>query len=89
VIAYYAVRKKRSAEKIGNVRFNGGLAETRSQLLFEWKHLQRKVRAREPKIYRQHCKILIAEQHPLFRIVGGGVPDWEKNRSAQPSSAKR
>jgi hypothetical protein len=50
---------------------------------------KKKLRAREPKIYRQYCKILIPEQHPLFRIVGGGVRDWEKNRSAQPSSAKR
>lgn len=64
--------------KIASARFDGKLAETRGQLLFEWAHLKRKLRRRAPKIYRQCCKIDIPDPHPLFRIVRGAVRDWEK-----------
>jgi hypothetical protein len=64
--------------KIASARFDGKLAETRGQLLFEWGHLKRKLRARAPKVYRQCCKIDIPDPHPLFRIVRGAVRNWEK-----------
>lgn len=54
------------------------LIETRGQLLFEWSHLKRKLRARSPRSYRACCKIEIPRAHPMFRIVAGPLQEWEK-----------
>jgi len=54
------------------------IAETDGQLLYEWKHLRAKLRIRAPALYRQYRKVLRPEPHPLFRIIPGGVRDWEK-----------
>src|ERR1700690_3065829 len=47
----------------------GQISETRGQLIFEWKHLQRKLRVRAPLVARQLQKIKVPEPHPLFCIV--------------------
>jgi len=60
------------------------IAETRGQLLYEWEHLGRKLRRRSPAWYRARYAEAQPTAHPLFRIVAGGVRDWE--RVAQPSS---
>jgi hypothetical protein len=54
------------------------IAETKGQLRYEWEHLGRKVQRRAPAWY--HDRIAGAEPaaHPLFRIVAGGVRDWER-----------
>jgi hypothetical protein len=54
------------------------LEETRGQLLYEWKHLQAKLRGRDPELYRELKKLAGPEPHPLFRIVAGEVRAWEK-----------
>ncbi|PYJ07471.1 MAG: DNA lyase [Verrucomicrobia bacterium] len=54
------------------------LEETRGQLLYEWKHLQVKLRVRDPKLYREIKKLAVPEPHPLFRIIPGEVRVWEK-----------
>jgi hypothetical protein len=64
--------------KIPIWRFGGRIRETRGQLLYEWGHLKAKLRTRAPEIGRQHRGIALPEPHPLFRIVPGGVRDWEK-----------
>ena len=53
------------------------IAETRGQLLYEWEHLGRKLRRRSLTWYRD--QVLGAEPmpHPLFRIIAGGVREWE------------
>jgi hypothetical protein len=66
------------ASKISRRRFNGRILETRGQLLYEWKHLKTKLRARAPLLARQYRDITTPEPHPLFRIVPGGVKEWEK-----------
>ena len=66
------------ATKILRRRFRGRIPETRGQLLYEWGHLKVKLRARAPEISRQIRSIALPEPHPLFRIVPGGVRDWEK-----------
>jgi hypothetical protein len=57
------------------------ITETRGQLLYEWEHLKRKLRRRAPKLYRQVRHVEIPEAHPMFRIVAGGVRDWERTRA--------
>jgi hypothetical protein len=53
--------------------------ETEGQLRFEWKHLRRKLRARAPLLYRRYRLLARPEPHPLFRLVPGGIRDWERH----------
>jgi hypothetical protein len=68
------------ASKIGARRSRGKLTETRGQLLYEWRHLKRKLKRRDVKRYRDILPVKIPAPHPLFRIVPGKVRDWEKGR---------
>ena len=54
------------------------IPETQGQLLYEWGHLRAKLRARDPERYREFRSIRMQKAHPLFRIVPGGIRDWEK-----------
>jgi hypothetical protein len=69
---------KFDATKIGPKLFRGKLTETRGQLLYEWRHLKRKLRMRDPKRYRACLKLRAPEPHSLFHIIPGSVRDWEK-----------
>jgi hypothetical protein len=73
---------KFNAAKIGRQRFRGKLKETRGQLLYEWRHLKRQLRWRDPKRLRGFAAVKTPVPHPLFRIVSGKVCDWEKIMSA-------
>ena len=64
--------------KISPRRFRGKIAETRGQLAYEWNHLQVKLRKRAPTLAREFRGLASPEPHPLFRIVPGGVRDWER-----------
>ena len=64
--------------KIGARRARGKLTETRGQLLYEWDHLKRKLKKRDPKRLRELVSIKIPAPHPLFKIVSGEVREWEK-----------
>jgi hypothetical protein len=68
------------ASKIGVKRFRGKLKETRGQLLYEWRHLRRKLTQRDPERCRDSAAVKIPMPHPLFKIVPGPVRDWEKVR---------
>lgn len=52
--------------------------ETSGQLHYEWEHLGRKLQRRSPAWYREHVEGARPTAHPLFRIVAGGVRDWER-----------
>ena len=64
--------------KIGRRKFRGKIRETRGQLLYEWRHLKRKLKRRDPKRLRELAAVKIPAPHPLFTIVPGTVRDWEK-----------
>lgn len=66
------------ASKISRPRFTGQIDETSGQLLYEWKHLKRKLRTRAPHLYREIRHVETPEPHPLFRIIPGEVREWEK-----------
>src|SRR5258705_11089063 len=59
--------------KIPARRFTGKIPETRGQLLYEWRHLHAKLRARAPHIFRLSRHIKFPQPHPLFRIIPGEV----------------
>jgi len=71
----YAFDAARIATSEGPVR---PIAETRGQLLYEWEHLGRKLQSRSPAWYRDRVAGAQPTAHPLFRIVAGGVRDWER-----------
>ena len=75
-----AVRRdyKFDASKIGAQRSRGKITETRGQLLYEWAHLKRKLKQRDPQRLREFASVNIPEPHPLFKIIPGEVRDWEK-----------
>jgi hypothetical protein len=68
-----------NATKIGRRKFHGKIKETRGQLLYEWRHLKRKLRQRDPKRLRELDAVKIPAPHPLFRIFPGRVREWEKS----------
>ena len=68
------------ASRIGRRRLRGRLKETRGQLLYEWRHLKRKLKRRDPQRLRKLAAVKNPAPHPLFRIVPGRVRDWEKVR---------
>ena len=54
------------------------IIETKGQLLYEWEHLGRKLQHRSPAWYRDRIAGAQPTPHRLFRIVAGGVRDWER-----------
>jgi hypothetical protein len=66
------------ASKILPRRLSGRMPETDGQLLYEWQHLRAKLRVRAPQLFRAFRDTALPEPHPLFRIVSGGVREWER-----------
>ena len=64
--------------KIGRRRLAGRLLATRGQLLYEWRHLKRKLRERSPDQYKAVRLVQSPVAHQLFRIVPGRVEAWER-----------
>ena len=69
-----------NAAKIGRKKLRGVIKETRGQLLYEWQHLMRKLKTREPKRLRELMAVKNPAPHPLFKIIPGTVREWEKVR---------
>lgn len=53
------------------------LKVTGGQLKYEWQHLDKKLKKRSPKWRKQVSGSKLLEPHPLFRVVRGGISDWE------------
>ncbi len=51
---------------------------TNGQLQFEWVHLLGKLRLRNPTWFNELESVQSVDPHPLFKIVPGGVEEWEK-----------
>lgn len=70
-------------DKITQAEFTGQIACTRGQLIYEWNHLQQKLKQRDPRRYHGIEDIQEPEPHPLFHIIDGEIEDWEI-RAHQP-----
>lgn len=66
------------ASKVASAAPAAALEEARGQLLYEWEHLLRKLRARTPALHDLHRGAAEPDAHPLFRIVPGPVAGWER-----------
>jgi hypothetical protein len=64
--------------KIGARRLRGKMAETNGQLRYEWRHLLRKLKTRDPQRHRLQRGIKLPKPHPLFRIVPGRIRAFER-----------
>ena len=64
--------------KIGPVRVVASIPLSIGQIDYEWQHLLRKLKARNPSVYLQWCAVSDPLCHPLFRPESGPVAFWEK-----------
>ena len=54
------------------------LGVSRMQLLFEMKHLQKKLEKRSPQFWQSWPAKNTPSVHPLFRVTRGGIATWER-----------
>ena len=64
------------ASKIATGRRAISIPVTKGQLEFECKHLRRKLRIRNPSMFRM-LSAAVVRPHPMLRVVAGGREDWE------------
>lgn len=62
---------------------------TSEQLQYEWQHLANKLKTRAPCWIGQFESVKQPEPHPLFRVVGGGIAEWEAVPPRQASQYSR
>lgn len=65
------------AGKIGHNDIVTPLTVTDGQLRYEWHHLRTKLVLRSPLWLAQLPAIDLPEPHPFFRVIAGGVAEWE------------
>ena len=51
---------------------------TEGQVLYELKHLKRKLKIRDAEKYKQLKKIKFPEVNPVFKVVIGDIESWER-----------
>jgi hypothetical protein len=57
---------------------------TRGQIDYEWDHFMAKLLKRDPQRFIDLKSVRKIYPHPLFKIVKGGVEDWEKHATGRP-----
>ena len=56
----------------------GRIDVSAGQIAFEWVHLMKKLARRAPVLRERWDSVKTPRPHPLFRVVEGGVADWER-----------
>lgn len=77
------------ATKIGPDRDGRRIITGRGQLDYEWQRFKEKLRIRAPTQLAALQDIPCPEPHPLFRIVAGGIADWEIRPSGKVHQTRR
>jgi len=65
------------SKKIGKPRSRHKLTVTSGQVQYEFQHLLRKLKKRNPSLYRLHKNVKTPTLHPMFKRVRGGIAEWE------------
>ncbi len=63
--------------KIINKRVRSKILVTRGQVEYEFKHLLKKLKARDPNLYMRLNTVKRIKLHPLFTRRNGSVEKWE------------
>jgi len=66
------------ATKVPDDRFTGQIEATDGQLAYEWSYLLRKLELRDRDRATRYATTDKPDPHPLFRVVPGGIADWER-----------
>lgn len=66
--------------KVGPARSSVRILATTGQLDYEWQHLLRKLRARNPAVYSRWRGLKEPQPHPMFEVIAGPVEPWERVR---------
>lgn len=66
------------AGRIASPGAAGRIRVTDGQIAFEWEHLMDKLADRAPELHGRWASVATPRPHPLFRVVEGGVADWER-----------
>lgn len=74
--------------KIARPRTRARLPATKGQLLYEWQHLQRKLRRRSPAHFQRCRAIKTPTAHSLFRVVIGEIETWERTSVPTPKASR-
>ncbi|MEW5797785.1 MAG: pyrimidine dimer DNA glycosylase/endonuclease V [Bacteroidota bacterium] len=53
------------------------LKVTKGQVAYERTHLLKKLNLRDPLRYKEFKKEITFKPHPMFRVVKGGIEEWE------------
>ncbi len=72
----YHFDRRRIAQPASRARLRAPVG----QIEYEWRHLKRKLAARDRAWLAQLPNIRRPEAHPAFHIVAGGVATWEKEK---------
>lgn len=54
------------------------MVATRGQIKYEWDHFMAKLLKRDMQRFIHLISVRKIDSHPLFKIIQGGVEDWEK-----------
>ena len=68
------------ASKIALDRRHLSVPVTQGQLTFEFRHLEEKLRRRDPERFRRLGRTRQITAHPLFVMVAGDIEPWERGR---------
>ena len=68
---------KFNSNKIINKRIKAKILVNSGQIEYEFKHLLKKLKEREPNLYKKLKDTRTIKLHPLFKKKKGGVEEWE------------
>jgi len=76
----HALRCGHDFKKISSTKTVSQIKVTTGQIQFEFNHLKKKLKTRDPEKYRQLLKVKRIRPHPMFKIVEGEIERWEKGK---------
>ena len=77
-IATYLTAVSNESNKRGYKFDTNKIPVTSGQLLYELKHLKKKLKLRDPAAYKRIKSVKNPDVHPLFTTVEGSVEEWER-----------
>ncbi len=55
------------------------MEETNGQLMYDWKHLSKKLANRNHSLWIKWQNVKTPKPHPLFRVIAGETQKWKKD----------